>query len=231
MRAYENRYILLFGTMLLSAWCTAQTVPAQPEPPARSAAIESAHAVVDTSYCPAISAGDARLALVSKFCEFARAYRRQLPDFIAQQTATVYAASSTSVITAQVTFRQGQEHYSHVTINGQPLPSTGTFPRNLRFTSTGEFGSFLVDLFTSAGVTEFKFRKEATLRGIPVAVYEFHIPSGKNTFWTLRDSKGLALRPEFRGELWLEQQTGRSLREELEPIHLPTGSEFAAVNH
>jgi len=110
----------------------------------------------------------------------------------------------------RIPVRQGQEHYSHVTINGQPVPSTGTFPRNIGFTSTGEFASLLVDLFTSPGVAEFKFRKEAMLRGIPVAVYEFHIPSGKNTFWTLRDSKGRTLRPELRGELWLELQSGRS---------------------
>lgn len=229
MRLHRSRYIQLFGGVLLSASCMAQTAPAQPELPAPSAAIEEGDTVIDTSYCSAISAGDARLALVSKFCEFSLTYRRQLPDFIVQQTTTAHGASSTNVITAQVTFRQGKEHYSHVAINGQHVPSTGTFPRNLRFTSTGEFGSFLVDLFTSAGVTEFKFRKEAMLRGMPATVYEFHIPSVKNTFWTLRDSKGRALRPEFRGELWLAQQTGYPLREELEPVHLPAGSEFASA--
>ena len=222
-----GRFILLFGAMLLSAACIGQTA-APPELPALPPAIGSDAAVIDTGDCAAISANNPRLGLVSKFCEFALTYRRQLPDFIAQQTTTTHGAS-TNIITAQVTFRQGREHYSHVTMNGQHVPSTGTFPRNLRFTSTGEFGSYLVDLFTSAGVTEFKFRKEAKLRGIPVAIYEFHIASGKNTFWTLRDSKGRALRPEFRGELWLEHQNGRPLREELEPVNLPEDSEFASV--
>src|SRR5208283_4418289 len=215
--------------VLLSASCMAQVVPPQPDIATPSSAIEPGGILMDISDCSAISAGDTRLAPVAKFCEFALTYRRQLPDFIAQQTTTSHGTSSTNLITAQVTFRQGREQYSHVTINGQHVPSTGTFPRNLRFTSAGEFGSFLVDLFTSPGVTEFKFRKEAMLRGIPVAIYDFHIPLGKNTFWTLRDSKGLALRPEFRGELWLDRQTGRPLREELEPIRLPAGSEFAAV--
>lgn len=228
MRTYSSRCVLLFGAALLSTTCVAQLAPAKPET-RPSDAIDSTNTVMDASHCSAISANDARLSLVSKFCEFALTYRRQLPDFIAQQTTTTRAVSSTNVITSQVTFRHGQEHYSHVKINGQPVPSTGTFPKNLRFTSTGEFGSFLVDLFSSAGVAEFKFRKEAMLQGIPVAVYEFHIPSGKNTFWALRDSKGRALRPEFRGELWLDQQTGRPLREELEPVHLPAASEFVAV--
>jgi len=207
----------------------AQLAVAQPELSTPPAAIKGGDPVIDTSYCSAIPAGDARLVLVSKLCEFALTYRRELPDFIAQQTTTTHQMSSTNVITAQVTFRRGHEHYSHITINGQHVPSTGRLPRNVRFISAGEFGSFLVDLFASPGVTEFKFRKEAMLRGIPVAIYDFHIPLGKNTFWTLRDSKGLALRPEFRGELWLDRQTGRPLREELEPIRLPAGSEFAAV--
>jgi hypothetical protein len=146
MRAYRSRHILLFWAVLLSAACMAQVAPAQPELPAPSAAIERGDVSMDKSDCYAISAGDARLAPVSKFCEFALTYRRQLPDFIAQQSTTSHAASSTNVITAQVTFRQGREQYSHVTINGQPVPSTGTFSRSLRFTSAGEFGSFLVDI-------------------------------------------------------------------------------------
>jgi len=229
MRAYRSRYILLFGAVLLSASCMAQVVPPQPDLATPSSAIEPGGILMDISDCSAISAGDTRLAPVAKFCEFALTYRRQLPDFIAQQTTTSHGTSSTNLITAQVTFRQGREQYSHVTINGQHVPSTGTFPRNLRFTSAGEFGSFLVDLFTSPGVTEFKFRKESTLQGIPVAIFEFHIPSGDNKFWVLRDSKGRALRPEFRGEIWLEQQSGRPLREELEPAHLPADSEFASA--
>jgi len=224
---------LLLGVMFCSAGCLGQTAAAQSEFPEPSPEIESGAAVADASYCFTFSTADARLALISKFCEFALTYQRRLPDFIAQQTITARGTFSTKVITAQATFSHGQELFSNIAINGKPVPSssiTDTLPGRMGFSSTGELGSFLVDLFSSAGVAEFKFRREDTLRGLPVAIYEFHIPSANNTFWTLRDSKGRPLRPEFRGELWLEQQTGRPLREELEPLHLPAGSgRFASV--
>jgi hypothetical protein len=233
MKLHRGCQVLLLGAALLSSAAgLGQAVPAHPELAAPSATIESGSAVMDTSYCPAISADDPRLGLVSKLCEFALIDLQQLPDFIAQQTTTAREGSSENVITAQVTFRQGQEHYSHVTINGRAVPSSSltlTPPKNLPLSSTGEFGSVLVDLFASPAAAEFKFRKRATLRGIPVAVYEFHLPSAKNTFWMVRGTDGRVLTPEFRGQLWLEQETGRPLREELEPVSLPASSGVASL--
>ncbi len=227
MELHRRCRALLLGVMFSSAACLGQAPQVQPVIPPSSAAIELGGAVADASYCSTFSTADARHTLISKFCEFALTYQRRLPDFIAQQTITARGKFSTKVITAQATFWQGQELFSNITIDGKPVPSssiTDTLPRRIGFSSTGELGSFLVDLFSSAGVAEFKFRREDTLRGLPVAIYEFHIPSANNTFWTLRDSNGRSLRPEFRGELWLEQQTGHPLREELEPLHLPAGS-------
>lgn len=232
MKLHTGCQVLLLGAVLSSAACLGQAAPAQPELAAPLAAIESGSAVMDTSYCPAISASDPHLGLVSKLCEFALTYRQQLPDFIAQQTTTAREGFSTNIITARVTFRQGQEHYSHVTINGRSAGrflGTSTPPKNLRLSSTGEFGSLLVDLFASPAAVQFKFRKEASLRGISVAVYEFHLPAVKNTFWTLRGTDGRTLKPGFHGQLWLEQQTGRPLREELEPVSLPDSSGVASL--
>lgn len=201
---------------------------AAPVLPDSGAAKQAAANAVD---CGTFAAGDARLDLVSRLCEFALTYRHQLPDFIAQQTTTLHGPRSKTVMTEQVTFRKGLEHYSHVTINGKPVPPNNSLPRNIRFTSSGEFGSLLVDLFVVPGTTEFKFRKTATLNGTPVAIYDFRVPTSKNTFWTLRDPTGQTLRPEFQGQLWLEEQTGRPLREELEPIVLAdiTGISSAKV--
>src|ERR1035438_3605363 len=213
MELHRGCKVLLLGAVLSSAACLGQAAPAQPELAAPVAAIESGSAVIYTSYCSAISTSDPQLSLVSKFCEFALTYRQQLPDFIAQQTTTARQGLSENIITAQVSFRQGQEHYSHLTINDRPAEGSlgiiSTLPKNIHFSSTGEFGSLLVDLFASPAAAEFKFREEAILRGVPVAVYEFHLPSAKNT--------------------WLEQRTGRPLREELEPVNLPASSGVASL--
>ena len=158
----------------------------------------------------------------AKLCEFALSYQRQLPDFIAQQTTTFHGAKSKTILTAQVTYRKGQESYSLLTLDGEPITPNTSIPPDVRFTSAGEFGSLLVSLFKVHGAIEFKFREASTLRNVPAAVYTFHLDQPKNTFWTLRDAAGVDWKPEFRGELWLEKATGRPLREVLEPVHLPS---------
>jgi hypothetical protein len=126
------------------------------------------------------------------------------------------------VMTAQVVFRGGREYYTQLTVNGKPVPTDrAALPHYVRFTSAGEFGSMLVDLFTTPGTAEFKFRKTAALEKLPVAIYEFRVPEEKNFFWTITDTSKRTLQPEFRGQLWLDRATGHPLREELEPAHLP----------
>jgi len=168
--------------------------------------------------CGVFAANDPKLDPISKLCGFALTYRTKLPDFIARQTTTSRGPRSTVVITAQVTYRKGVEQHSEVAINGKPVPPKGPVYADLHFFTNGEFGPMLINLFEVPGAIEFTFVKDATLLGEPVAVFDFHLPKSKNTFWTIHDPRGETLNPEFRGHLWLEKQTGRIKREELEAI-------------
>jgi len=208
--------LLLAVSMPIAA--VGQTAPAQPDP---GSSKQTPANVID---CGTFAASDARLDLVSKLCEFVLTYRDKLPDFIAQQTTTSYGSGSVDVITAQVTFRKGQEEYSNVRINGKPVEAKGWIPAHIGFTTSGEFGSLLVNLFQVPGAAEFRFQKTATLGGADVAIYEFRLPKKKNTFWGIGYVRGNTLFPEFHGRVWLERQTGRPLREELSPTNLePSG--------
>jgi hypothetical protein len=102
-------------------------------------------------------------------------------------------------------------------------------PEQVQFSATGEFGPALLDLFRSPGATQFKFKTTSTFQNLPVAIYEFHIPQKKNLFWTVRPGDGRTMRPEFNGELWLEQQTGKPLREEIAPANLLLGAEIIST--
>jgi hypothetical protein len=204
----------LLAIIVASALCVAQdsTNAAGNTAPAQGA---TAANVVN---CGRFAASDSQLDLISKLCVFALTYRQKLPDFIAQQTTTSKGPRSTVVITAQVTYRQGLEQHSQVTINGKPIPQRGRINVNLHLFTNGEFGPLLINLFEVPGAIEFAFLKTSTLQGVPVAVFDFHLPKDKNTFWAIRDPKGETLMPEFRGHLWLEAQTGQIVREEVEPL-------------
>jgi hypothetical protein len=200
-----------------------QSSIAHPDPAAPPARIGSAS-------CSEIAAKDPRLTPVSKLCEFAFNYRHLLPDFIVQQTTTSRTAHSTTVMTAQVTFRKGRDYYSQITLNGKPVSahSSSPSPGDVVFTSSGEFGSLLVDLFSRTTGAEFKFRKTATLQGVKVNIYDFQVARKNNGFWTLRNNTGRAYKPELRGQLWLDQATGYPLREMLQPLNVP--ADFGVIS-
>jgi hypothetical protein len=215
--------ILALAALVWSSTCDAQSAPA--------AAFEATPPAIDTSHCLAIAAGGPPTSPISALCEFALTYRRELPDFVCDQTTTTTGPKSTTVLKAEVTFEKGHESYSNVTINGRPPEAnTSASASTVKFISAGELGSDLVDLFRPPIVAEFQFKKEEKFRKIPSSVYQFHIAAEKNTFWALRDSRGVTLHPEYEGELWLERQNGRLLRLELRPAHLPENFRIASAD-
>jgi hypothetical protein len=181
----------------------------------------------DTSHCQAIAAGNPKMTPLVALCRFALTFRHQLPDFVCEQTTTSAGRQTTKIMNAEVTFEEGRERYSKVTIDGKA--PTIEAARAMKFISAGELGSDLVDLFKAPLAAEFKFRKEEKLQKTPASVYEFHVAAEKNTFWALQDSRGVAVHPEYQGELWLERTTGRLLRLKLRPGRLPQDFDFISA--
>jgi hypothetical protein len=173
----------------------------------------------NTSHCQALAMGNRAMTPLVALCRFALTFRRELPDFICEQTTTGAGQEATKVMSAEVIFEKGHEQYSNVTIDGKaPTDETA---RAMKLFSTGELGSDLVDLFRMPLAAEFKLSGEKKLNKTIAQVYKFHIAAEKNTFWSLRDSRGGTLYPEYQGELWIQRDSGRLLRLKLQPIHLP----------
>jgi len=218
---------LLLGTVLASTATLGQDGAASSE-----AATQAGGAPGNNANCERYAAGDPSLEPISKLCDFALSYRHRLPDFIVEQRVTSEGMSSKTVITAQVTFEKGLEHYSRVTVDGRAAPVssiTEKLPSSLGFSSTGEFGPALVDLFQVPDAVHFRFLKFSTSHGVPVAIYEFNVPAEKNSFWIIRLPEGRTLKPEFTGLVWLQKQTGSLLREEMEPENLPSSSDITSA--
>jgi hypothetical protein len=226
----KNCRLLVLQAVLSWAACLAQAAsPSQFELP--SDTVSAATGIMDNSPCQAITGGNQQMAPLAKLCEFALNYQRELPDFLAKVTIAERRSKRTTVVTAQVALQQGHESYSAMTVNGKPVDvgSLNDTPKvPLRFTSSGEFGALLVDLF-HPGEAEFHFRKQAILNRTPVVIYDFHVPASSNKFWSLTDNFGHTLHPELRGELWVEAGTGRLMRESFQPVHLPAGFAIAAI--
>jgi hypothetical protein len=228
MELYRSYQVLLF-LALSSTVGIGQTLPTQSHEAGPPLAAQASSALSQPSYCSAIAAGDKQLAPISKLCGFASTYLHELPDFICQQTTTERRGTLETVLDAQIIFRQGHESYSHVHVNGQqPARTSEALRDTMAFITNGEFGSFLVDLFKPPIVAQFKFRKKGRLGSVPVAIYKFEV-SAADSFWSIRDAKGRIVRPEFGGQIWLEESTGRLLKLEVDVRRLPPGFEATAV--
>lgn len=121
-------------------------------------------------------------------------------------------------VEADVVVYRGLEHYDNITIDGSPTSAPmdqigGTW-------STGEFSSMLYNLFLPASETSFKaLGKEESIRGRSAWIYDLHVRQDRS-HWTLHIGN-VEYNPEYRGQVWIDAESGRALRIEIEAINLP----------
>lgn len=212
------RVILFTGLWLAAVAARSQTLPAVP----------------GQGECAAISARDPQLAPLTALCRFARAYRQSLPNFLCDETVSAHDDRPFNqlpprVMNDVVTYADGQEDYSDISIDGAPASVRRFASRaGVPLITSGEFGNNLVALFRPPIAAEFKFAGERRLRGTRALVFEFRLPAAGNTFWSLRDASGATVFPAYRGTVWLSSESGsdqavaypRLLRMELQPVNL-----------
>jgi len=120
------------------------------------------------------------------------------------------------VVTMNVVYENGKEDYRDITVNGKPkksLEETGGA------WSTGEFGTVLIDLFSPATAADFKFMRETRVNGISTKLYDFSV-ARENSHWSIHmGSQGYD--PPYKGSVWIDPQTGRVMRIEMEAYGFP----------
>jgi hypothetical protein len=220
--------LLLLLSLLSPAVCLAQSVSASPELPAPSMGSDARRAAPGTGHCHAIATGK-NMGLLAKVCEFSQTYLRELPDFVCQQTTTEGRGQYRTTMNAQITFRSGTETLSNISVNGEPPKPGVDAGKTMAFYSRGEFGSFLIELFRPPIVAEFKFDKEVKLGATPAAIYGFDVPAAKS-FFIVQDHAGHVLKPEIRGQIWVERATGRLLKVDMQPVHMPAKFEVSSIH-
>lgn len=144
-----------------------------------------------------------------------------LPNYLVQQMTTRSASQTRGrfeaqeVVTANVVYENRQESYRDIKVNGKPankdmLESSG---------STGEFGTILVGLFHPGTRTDFQFAKNSTASGRAAAVYDFAV-ARENSAWHIT-VPGQEIVPAYKGAVWIDKETARVLRIEMEAVNIP----------
>lgn len=187
--------------------------------PAQNATSDSVAAPNRERACASLARDLPHAAELHKACEYAVMIRERMPNFTCSQTATRYFDERPDdVITAIVTYEDGNESYQNVRFNGRPVADNAL----LRFGtwSTGQFAGDLRSIFDTNNKVEFQFLKDAKTGQSRTLVFEYTIARQEIPLWVLQ-AGGEQVAPPYHGQLWIEEDSGNLLRLEMAATELP----------
>ena len=157
--------------------------------------------------------------------EAAAEYTAGLPNFVAEQSTTRFQGSrfnnnwrQIDIVTAEVSSVDGKEEYKNIRVNGVPTQH----PENTGAWSTGEFQVTLEDIMLPSTAAVFKQYGQDRVAGRPALVYTYTVAQ-KNSHWVLRAPSGRDYAPAYKGMIWIDRDTHKTLRVEQEALDVPKG--------
>ncbi len=125
------------------------------------------------------------------------------------------------LVEVDLMYVDGKEDYRNIRVNGKALKS-GT-PEDTGSWSTGDWSTTTYDILHPSTAANFKRRGKDTIAGIPCDVFDFTVEK-PNSHWTVRYGK--PIKPAYKGAIWIDPQTGRTLRTEMQAVKLPNDYEL-----
>ena len=164
--------------------------------------------------------------IIEKARTQAEAFTDSLPNFICRQMVARFESSekpanwvAIDLVEAEVAFEDGMESYQSIKVNGKLLKKQAMSELGGGAWSKGEFGTVLRNIFEPWSLTEFKYRKAETLNRIRTKVFWFHIEQSRSN-WEAHMA-AMSYLPEYSGAIWIDEETARVVRIEMEALNLP----------
>ena len=191
-----------------------KSLAAPPPPPPK---------VVSQPIPPPESAEQARV--LDAVREYARDYSKRLPNFICTQVTRRFVDPAglefwqqQDVVTSKLSYFEQKEDYKVVLVNNRYVDTT--MDRIGGATSTGEFGSMMNEIFAPATRARFDWERWATLRGKRMHVFAYRVPQ-ETSQWSIVYEKTHAIKPAYRGLIYVDRDTLAVMRITLEADNLP----------
>jgi Domain of unknown function (DUF5666) len=187
-----------------------------------------------TAGTPARTAGGARAeeaetaasgdAVIEKARAAVAAFTQKLPNYVCKEFMARYESVTRpadwkplDVVSTNIVYEGGRESYRDVEINGKPQHKameeiSGAW-------STGEFGTMLLGIFAPWTAAEFRLRRAGSIAGVEARVYNFEVDRAHSN-WHVRVASQSMI-PAYKGAVWIEPETGRVMRLEMQARALP----------
>jgi hypothetical protein len=170
--------------------------------------------------------------VIKKAREAAATYIGSLPNFFCRQLTTRYESEhpkegwqALDVVTADVAYENGHETYKNIKIGNKatdkPMEQVGGS------WSTGEFSSILEDLFSPETGAVFRRSGQDSIHGRTTIVFKYDV-TRERSHWRIMAPSQLYY-PAYRGSVWIDRETSRVVRIEMESRNMPLLFPFAKV--
>jgi len=170
--------------------------------------------------------------IIEKSREVTAQYAGNLPNFFCQQMTTRYESehprqgwTALDVVSADVAYENGKETYKNIKINNKPVNKDMEDIGGTR--STGEFSSVLEDVMSPYTNAIFKKAGTDTIHGHSTWMYGFDVPR-ERSHWRVEAPSQLYY-PAVRGTIWIDKETSRVLRIEMQARNIPILFPFDTV--
>jgi len=155
-------------------------------------------------------------------------FQEKIPNFICDQITFRHEGEGwpkpvfklKDRITAELMFNDGQESYRNVKTGGKLLGiGRNRPPEKTGNWSTGDWISITLDVLQPSTDAEFKFAGEDTIGGRKARMYKYTVRQ-PNSHWRV-EPEGYPIKPAYRGAVWIDNESFRVLRVEMEARQLP----------
>ena len=166
-----------------------------------------------------LPAATGEAAIIDKARQAVADFTKTLPNFVCREVISRFESVTSppvwqpvDVITAALVYDNGKESYRGITINGKSI-NKGMEQLQGAW-STGEFGSVLMQLFAPVTAADFRFLNDSPLGGKHAKEFSFAV-ARENSQWRV-EAAGQVTQPGYGGSVWIDPQTARVLRVEMQ---------------
>jgi hypothetical protein len=213
------------GTEQVATNTPPRVAPAPESAPPTSTAAPSRTDPPREALTPVADTAPPEDARIEKARAAAADFTESLPDYICQEqmarfvsTTHVVSWQPIDIVSSEVVYEKGRERYRNLQINGKAVKAKKMEELPGAW-STGEFGTVLVDIFSPSTAAEFRYRRESRSGGRDALVYDFDVDH-EHSHWHIQ-APSQAVLPAYKGSMWIDKETGRVLRIEMQARHLP----------
>ena len=170
--------------------------------------------------------------VIAKAREAAATYLEGLPNFFAKQMTTRYMSENPrqgwqaqDIVTADVAYEDGHESYKNIKIGNKATAQSMEEIPGTR--SSGEFATLLIEVMDPGGQAAFRRTGTDSVRGRSSYTYKFEI-NRVHSRWRVESPSQLYY-PAYGGTIWIDKETSRVLRIEMDARKIPTLFPFDTI--